>query len=152
MQKDRNRPEYYSTDHSLPRSVILRGRRNFQRLFEKSTILNSNSLQLRYRIYKDPAEGCYIGFIAPKKVIRSAVKRNKTKRLLKEVYRTQQEPLRQIFSEKRFGFHGAFIANRENLTFTDIQKEMIPLLGQARENLQKVAFSAPPSTGKHKKN
>lgn len=151
MQKDRNRPEHHSSDHSLPRSKILRGRRNFQRLFKKSTILSSDSLQLRYRIYEDAAEGCYIGFIAPKKIIRSAVKRNKMKRLLREVYRIQQAPLQQIFSEKRFGFHGVFIANRPILSFADIQKEMIPLLAQVRDNLMNMDISIPSPTAKHKK-
>ncbi len=135
MKKDRNRSDFHKTDQSLPRSKILRGRRNFERLFEKSTVLNSNSLQFRYRIYQDPAEGCLIGFIAPKKKIGGAVKRNKIKRLLREVYRINQYHLQDLFSKESFGLHGAFIAQDDGLTFDQIKNDMIPVLEKVREKL-----------------
>ena len=122
-------------DYSLPRSKILRGRRNFERLFEKSTVHNSDSLQLRYRYYEDPAEGCYVGFIAPKRRIRKAVRRNKIKRLMREVYRMNQHYFGEFFSEDTFGMHAVFIANKDSLTYSDISRDMIPLLNQAREKL-----------------
>lgn len=138
MKKDQNRSDGDNTDQSLPRSKILRGRRNFQRLFEKSTVLNSDSIQFRYRLYDDPSEGCYIGFIAPKKMIRSAVQRNRTKRLLREVYRIHQHFLQEFFSKKIFGFHGAFTAREARLTFKQIQNEMLPMLQEVRERLLKI--------------
>jgi len=134
MKKDPNSGET-TPDHSLPRSKILRGRRNFERLFEKSTVYNSDSLQLRFRYYADPAEGCFVGFIAPKKRIRKAVTRNKIKRLMREVYRTNQHFLGDFFSENTFGMHAVFIANKDSLTYWDIYRDMIFLLKQARDKL-----------------
>lgn len=135
MKKDQNRSEGGKPDQSLPRSKILRGRRNFQRLFEKSTVLTSDSIQFRYRLYNDPSEGCYIGFIAPKKTIRSAVQRNKTKRIMREMYRIHQDFVQDLFSKRVFGFHGAFLARKAGLTFAQIQQEMPPLLQQVQDRL-----------------
>jgi ribonuclease P protein component len=143
MKKDRNSQDDRNPDFSLPRRKILRGRRNFQRLFEKSTVLNSNSLQFRYRIYPDPEEGCFIGFIAPKKKIRGAVKRNKTKRILREVYRMHQEYFQDLFSKKTFGLHGVFIANKPDITFAGVRDEMIPMMEKVRERLQKMEEKSP---------
>lgn len=135
MKKDQNRSDGDKPDHSLPRSKILRGRRNFQRLFDKSTVLTSDSIQFRYRLYNDPSEGCYVGFIAPKKTIRGAVQRNKAKRLMREVYRIHQDLLQDLFSTNKFGFHGAFLARKSGLTFSQIKKDMVPVLQQVRIRL-----------------
>lgn len=135
MKKDRNSPNLSKPDHSLPRSKILRGRKNFQRLFENSTVLNSKSFQFRYRLYSDPAEGCFIGFAAPKKKIAQAVKRNRVKRLLREAYRTRQSHLQDLFESSSFGFHGLFMANFENASLQNISDEMDTLLPKIREQL-----------------
>jgi ribonuclease P protein component len=135
MKKDQNRSDSDKPDQSLPRSKILRGRRNFQRLFEKSTVLTSDSIQFRYRLYNDPSEGCLVGFIAPKKTIPGAVQRNRAKRLMREVYRIHQYFVEDLFSSKRFGFHGAFLARKAGLSFSQVQKEMLPLLQEVRDKL-----------------
>ena len=152
MKKDRNRSDGAKPDQTLPRSKILRGRRNFQRLFEKSTVLTSDSIQFRYRLYNNPSEGCYIGFIAPKKTIRGAVKRNKVKRLMREVYRTHQEFVQDLFDSNVFGFHGAFLARKQSLTFSEIRDDMLPMLQEVRGRLLKVTkltSKTDPSTGEN---
>ncbi len=135
MKKDRNRSEQDKPDYSMPREKILRGRRNFQRLFEKSTVLNNQSIQFRYRHYTDPSEGCLIGFVAPKKKIKSAVKRNRVKRLLREAYRLHQGYLQDLFRHNNFGFHAVFMANRDNISYQEVEKDMIPILIQVRKKL-----------------
>ncbi|MDZ7721046.1 MAG: ribonuclease P protein component [Balneolaceae bacterium] len=135
MKKGPNRSDGDKPDQSLPRSKILRGRRNFQRLFEKSTVLTSDSIQFRYRLYNNPSEGCLVGFIAPKKIIPGAVQRNKAKRIMREVYRIHQDFVQDLFSSKQFGFHGAFLARSAELTFNQVQKEMLPILKEVREVL-----------------
>lgn len=142
MKKDPNRPVSEKPDYSLPRSKILRGRRNFQRLFEKSTVLNSNSIQFRYRYYTDPAEGCLIGFIVPKRVVKSAVKRNRMKRLMREVYRLHQGLFQDFFSANTFGFHGAFLAHKADLSYNQVRNEMLSLMETASERLQKIQKTA----------
>lgn len=138
MKKDRNSPQSSKTDFSLPRSKILRGQKNFKRLFEKSTVLNSDSIQFRYRIYPDSNEGCQIGFAAPKKKIPKAVQRNRVKRILREVYRHQQAHLTDLFDQKTFGFHGLFLANRPDLSYHSIEADMIPVLQKTRERLLRI--------------
>lgn len=135
MKKDRNRSEQDKPDYSLSREKVLRGRRNFQRLFEKSTVLNNQSIQFRYRHYIDPSEGCLIGFIAPKKKIKSAVKRNRVKRLLREVYRVNQDYFQELFQKKSFGFHGVFMAHSENITYQQVEADMIRILTQVKKKL-----------------
>jgi RNase P protein component len=86
-------------------------------------------------LYNDPSEGCLVGFIAPKKIIPGAVQRNKAKRIMREVYRIHQDFVQDLFSSKRFGFHGAFSARTAGLTFNQVQKEMVPILKEVREAL-----------------
>lgn len=135
MKKEPSRPASPGNgDFSLPRKKILRGRRNFQRLFESSTVLRSPSVHFRYRIYDDAEEGCLIGFIVKTK-LGHAVKRNRIKRLLREVYRRDQHLLSDLFEKKEFGFHGAFIAQKRNLTYESLAQDMIPMLKRVRHTL-----------------
>ncbi|WP_069133364.1 ribonuclease P protein component [Rhodohalobacter halophilus] len=139
MKKDRNSPDSKNTDYSLPRSKILRGQKNFQRLFEKSTVLNSDSIQFRYRVYPDSKEGFQIGFAAPKKKIPKAAHRNRTKRLMREVYRHHQALLSDLFDTNNTkGFHGLFLANRSGLSYQAIEADMIPMLQKTRDRLQRI--------------
>ncbi len=142
MKQDRNSPELFNPDFSLPRSKILRGKKNFQRLFEKSTVLNSDSIQFRYRIYPDSSEGCLIGFAAPKKKVPKAVHRNKSKRVLREVYRHNQAYLTDLFDLQTFGFHGLFLVNRPDLSYSSIENDMIPMLKKTRERLLRTKFKS----------
>lgn len=135
MQKDLNRQGKSDPDLSLPRSKILRGKKNFQRLFEKSTILSSDSLHFRYRLYQNPEEGCLIGFIAPKKKIKSAVQRNRVKRIMREAYRLNQGYLQDLFAQNKLGFHGAFVASMPELDFTKTESDTVTILKDIRERL-----------------
>ncbi len=149
MKGEVSRSSLHTPDNSLPRSEILRGRRNFDRLFEKSIVLNSESLQFRFRLYKNPAEGCALGFIVPKKKIKSAVKRNRLKRLMRESYRMNQHLLKDSISEKEIGFHGALMAGNDNLSYNEINKQVIELLQKTSVYLARVSSSKtdePPSS------
>lgn len=144
MKRDPNRETGpVSPDFSLPKSGILRGQRNFERLFERATILKSPSLHFRYRIYKEPQEGCQIGFIASKR-LGNAVTRNRLKRLLRESYRTHQSLLTDLFATRQFGFHGVIIAKSSDLTLQGINEELIPLLERTRQHLSRISDGQPP--------
>lgn len=67
--------------------------------------------------------------------MRSAVQRNKAKRLMREVYRIHQDFVQDLFSKKVFGFHGAFLARKPGLTFSQVQHDMLPILKQVRDRL-----------------
>ncbi len=118
-------------DYSLPRTKILRGKRNFQRLFKKSTVLRTSGIQFRYRIYHNPSEGCFVGFIA-KKSLGKAARRNRLKRIMREVYRTHQHLLSDLFATNSFGFHGAFMAQKSTLSYDTVREQMISLMNEIR--------------------
>jgi len=115
-------------DQSLPRSKILRGKLNYQRLFKRSTVLKSPPLLCRYRVYADPSNQCLFGFIAPKKIFRRAVDRNKAKRYLREAFRIHQNLLPDSVKHNDIGFHAVFIATGKDLSYSTVEKQMIKLL------------------------
>ncbi len=55
---------------------------------------------------------------------------------MREAYRLNQEQLNELFSKKRFGFHGLFMANSDNLTYADVETDMISALEQTRSCLE----------------
>lgn len=133
--KGRNSNSEKNSDNSLPKSKILRGQRNFQQLFEKSTLLNSPTLQFRYRIYTNPESKCMIGFIAPKKLYKLATDRNKVKRLMREAYRLNQHILTEVVKKASIELHGAFICKKKSPGFDEINKDLISLLQQAEQKI-----------------
>jgi len=96
--------------------------------------LRSPTVNFRYRVYEDPAEGCLIGFIVKKKLGKAA-KRNKIKRLLREVYRTHQHYLSDLFDRQAIGFHGVFMARHANVSVASLEDDMGRLLQNMREIL-----------------
>ena len=65
---------------TLPKSRILRGKRNFQNLFSGTTLIKSPSVNLRYTTFSSSEWDFKIGFISPKKT-GNAVQRNNAKRI-----------------------------------------------------------------------
>lgn len=125
----------HKPDQSLPRKKILRGKLNFQRVFQRSTVLKNSPLLCRFRIYSNPNTGCLFGFIASKKLFRRAVDRNKVKRLLRESFRTNQYLLPESVRNNNIGFHAIFIAIDKELTYERIEKSMTSLLKMISDNL-----------------
>lgn len=91
-------------------------------------MLHSSSLQFRYHLLEDTVNEIKIGFIAPKRIMKKAVSRNRTKRRLRESYRNHQHILTDFFSERPGGVHGAFISKKEDIPFGDIDAEVEQLL------------------------
>ena len=128
MKKDQNRSTLITRCFSLPRSKILRGKRNFQSLFNQSSVLHSPSLQFRYQLLDNSVNEIQIGFIAPKRIMKKAVSRNKAKRRLRESYRNHQHILTDFFSDRPGGVHGVFISKKENLPYSEVDREVEQLL------------------------
>jgi ribonuclease P protein component len=118
----------HKPDQSLPRKKILRGKRNFQRLFQRSTVLKHSPLLCRYRVYPDPDSNCLFGFIAPKNLFRRAVDRNRAKRLLRESFRLNQQLLPAAIRNNEIVFHAVFIATGKTLSYSKVEQSMISLL------------------------
>lgn len=119
---------------TLPKSHILRGRRNFEELFSSSSFLAGSSVNLRYAAYPDVSKKMLVGFIAPKK-IGNAVKRSQAKRLMREAYRLNQHLLTDNPELKKTGLHFVFMAKHANLTFSEVQEDVIQLLNSLTRQL-----------------
>ncbi|MAL16990.1 MAG: hypothetical protein CL670_08035 [Balneola sp.] len=119
----------------LSKSHILRGRRNFEELFSSSSLLiKSSDIILRYTTNSDADKNILVGFIAPKK-IGNAVKRTRTKRLLREAYRLNQHIITDLPDIAQIGLHYAFMAKHANLTFDAAERNVTELLGKLRDQL-----------------
>lgn len=129
---------------TLPRSRILRGRQNFDRLFSRhAQVERASAIQFRYRIYEDPDEGCLIGFIVKKK-LGTAVKRNRAKRRMRESWRLNQHLLDDLFETKTFGFHGVFMAASTDTPWQTLSAEMVRLIERIRPTLEEIAAKRQP--------
>src|SRR5690554_4069292 len=126
-----NSPERRFT---LPKSHILSGRRNFEELFESSSFLAGSTVNLRYTTSPDSHNKMLVGFIAPKR-IGNAVKRTHTKRLMREAYRLNQYILSEVPEIEKTGLHFVFMAKQANLTFPEVQKDVVQLLNSLRSQL-----------------
>lgn len=136
MRKDQNRSENRKLDVTLPRSRILRGKKNFERLFQRSTLLTQSAIQFRYRIYPDSSEGSLVGFLVPKRIVRGAVQRNRMKRWLREAYRTNQHILNDVLTEASTGFHALFMIRKPAENYSVVKEEVVLLLNKAVKNLE----------------
>jgi len=134
MTKGRNNSsESSKPNFSLPRAKILRGRKNFQRLFESDArTIRDTYIQLRFRIYREAPSDCLMGFIV-KKQLGKAVKRNRVKRLMKEAFRQHRLILQDAVDTSGICFHGAFMANTADLTFEQAEQNIKQLLSQVRD-------------------
>lgn len=119
---------------NLPKSRILRGKRNFQNLFSGSSLIQSPLVNLRYATFISSKEEFKIGFISPKKT-GNAVKRNNAKRLMRESFRLNQHRILDIIKELNIGVHCVLIARTTNLDFADVQKHTVTMLDELRTQL-----------------
>ncbi|WP_372637658.1 ribonuclease P protein component [Fodinibius sp.] len=136
MTKDRsNQSSGSNGDFSLPREKILRGRKNFQRLFEGDVqVFRRKHVGVRYHLTDDSSSGCLMGFIV-KKSLGDAHKRNNMKRLLREAYRLHQHILSDPLQRIQRTLHGAFMAHTVDATFAEVEQDVTSLLAQVRNQL-----------------
>jgi len=136
MIKDQNNGLNTANGHfGLPRKKILRGRKNFQRLFEKGVRMSrARHVGLRYYTVEAASFGCYMGFIV-KKSLGKAHKRNAMKRLLREAYRLHQHILTDPLQQAQQTVHGALVAHIVEATFKDVEQDVVLLLKRVRDQL-----------------
>lgn len=132
-----------SQKNRLPKSRILRGKRNFQRLFDDSVLLRGRVLNLRYRHYEEANEGFLVGFIV-RKALGKAVDRNRARRRIREAWRVNQHSLLELDPSIRRGLHMAWMARRIDLTTAQAEQDIRKLSDQLAERLRQSHPSTPP--------
>ncbi|MDX1672918.1 MAG: ribonuclease P protein component [Balneolaceae bacterium] len=122
-------------NYSLPRKKILRGQKNFQRLFEpEATVFRETCVDLRFRIYEKSDSDCLMGFIVKRK-LGKAVKRNRVKRLMREAYRINQYILTDAVQQMKLTFHGVLMARTIEIDFQQAEREVTGLLTKAKKHI-----------------
>lgn len=122
---------------TLPKSKILRGRTNFDRLFDdKAVVFNKKSVLIRFRIYVSGKTDCKMAFIVPKR-LGKAVQRKQSKRHLREAYRLNQYILADEISLAACVFHGALMAKTIDAGYEPIKTNVIDLLKQTKWYINK---------------
>ena len=119
---------------TLPKSRILRGRRNFQNLFSGSSLIQSPTVNLRYTTFITSQEVFKIGFISPKKT-GNAIKRNHAKRLMRESFRLNQHQIIDTVKDLSIGVHCVLVARTTNLDFAEVQNHIVTMLDELRNRL-----------------
>ena len=121
----------------LPKENRLKHMKDFDILFKEGRFVGGRFLTVKYwkvdpekyprRKYN--VEDLKIGFVVGKKVHKSAVKRNRIKRQMREV-------VRLLLKENKLkkGFNVAFIAKPEILgvEYVEVEKEILGVLGKVR--------------------
>ena len=138
MKERANKPDRGSATpgpgkYSLPRTMILRGKKNFQRLFDQGTSLRARNIDLRYILLED--EPCLMGFVVSRRLGKAHV-RNQLKRRMREAYRLHYyDMLEEACSRSSFGYHAAFIAKNTKADYHAIEHDCIRLLTILRDRL-----------------
>ncbi len=90
----------------------LKSKRVFEQLFVEGKSIKAFPVKLLYaQVGFDDGERIKVGVVAPKKKFKSAVKRNRIKRLLREAYRqNKQEAFNKI--EGNFAFLFLYLGNK----------------------------------------
>lgn len=114
---------------SLKRSSVLKKREDFIRLFKQGKRLRDGNFILSYIVDNEKDSNVLCGFVAPKRYLRKAVHRNRTKRLLREVYRTHKSNIEQLAQTQKLeikllvGYNGSEIPN-----FTECEQKISALI------------------------
>lgn len=142
MKKAPNRNSDISgSNFSLPRAKILRGRDNFQRLFNRDAVVfRTKYINLRFQLFRDNTNSYLMGFIV-KKSLGKAVQRNRIKRHMREAYRLNQNLLSDYITTSPFSFHGVLMANQIDFTYTDAERCITELLIQAQHHILSITDS-----------
>lgn len=129
-----NAPSEESGNVTLPKALILRGKRNFDRLFSKSERLGAPFIVLRYKIYPEAQEGFQVGFISKKK-LGNAVHRNKIRRLMREAFRLNQQIILPELDKQQVGLHMVLMAQSVDVDFEVVNSSVKTLLEQLRKRI-----------------
>lgn len=135
-KKERSNPDVASSRRfTLPKSLILRGKRNFQDLFESSSTISSPTVNLKFTSTPVASSPSFqVAFVAPKK-IGNAVHRVRCKRLMREVFRLNQHAIQQLCAQQDLILHLALIIRTKDVTYSAVERDMDSLFSSITARL-----------------
>jgi ribonuclease P protein component len=111
----------------LPKSEKLKSKKRFEHLFAQGKTISSFPLKLIFAKADLPKNvNVQVGVSVPKRIFKSAVKRNRIKRLVREAYRLNKQDLFNN-SEGNYAFLFLYLGT-EMPTYAGIVKNMLALL------------------------
>lgn len=139
--------------HTLGKSEKLKSRKQIDQLFKARKFVTQPPIRLFYHLHKSAQQSSIIqnkefkdqsrvsiqaGFGCSKKFFKQATRRNRVKRLLREAYRTQKEPLWQFCRQQGYSLSLFWLYGHKELpALPEIEQKVGLLLGLLQEKLQK---------------
>jgi len=119
--------------YKFPKKEKLKSRKLFDSLFAEGRSISVFPIKLIYLPSELPEDvKIQAGFAVPKKNFKSAVKRNRIKRLLREAYRLNKQAVFNN-SEGEFAFLFLYLG-KEMPSFSDVEKNMKKILQKFRND------------------
>lgn len=113
-------------ENSFPKIEKLKSKKQIAKLFEEGHVITGYPLKLIYLEAKEQPSKIQAGVAVPKKNFKSAVARNRIKRLLRESYRLNKAI---VFNNTQGEFAFLFLyLGKEKPTFLEIEGKMKSLL------------------------
>lgn len=138
--------------YSLPKSSILRGRKNFEAIFLHSTqYVHHGRLLAKFEVFNREKDietlAFYAAFLTPKR-IGKATKRNRTRRKMKEVFRQARPSFLDEISSNlpAVEVHCAFIAKTKDYPYQDMSIDFSRILQKLSHQLIKKYGMKPTDT------
>ncbi len=117
--------------HSFPRKERIKGSILPSILFTNGALIKESPLQCRVLASKNNSGRLRVLFAVPKKRIPSAVCRNRIRRQMREVWRQNSEPLRELcLSEHTNLMAGIYFQSNEAIPFELIEVKIKNIIGR----------------------
>ena len=114
-----------SLKFTLGRSNKLKSRKLIKEIFEEKQVVNAYPLRAFYLCKEDLDRPFQVGFSVSKRNFKSAVKRNRIKRLMREAFRLQQDLLSKALTGKEIKVAILFIfADKEMPSYDQVFAKM----------------------------
>lgn len=138
--------------YSLPKSSILRGRKNFEAIFLHSTqYVHHGRLLAKFEVFNREKDIETLNFLAafltPKRIGKAA-KRNRTRRKMKEMFRKARPSFIAEISAvlPALEVQCAFIAKTQDYLYEDMQRDFDKILTKLSHQLVKKYGNKPTDT------
>ena len=113
-------------EYSFPKIEKLKSKKRIAQLFEEGHAITAYPIKLIYLESKEQSAKIQVGVAVPKKNFKSAVARNRIKRLLRESYRLNKA---MVFNNTQDEFAFLFLyLGKEKPTFLKVEGKMKSLL------------------------